>query len=84
MTCHRADGQRAAVTGAGSCVFRLKDAEAILDKNFSSAALAGFTVKPDDLNTDIHATAEYRAHVIAVLLGRAVDAANGAVAGGTI
>ena len=78
------NGVRAAVTGAGSCVFRLTEAEAMLDKDFSPAALAGFTVKPDDLNTDIHATAEYRAHVIAVLLGRAVDAANGAVAGGTI
>lgn len=77
------NGVRAAVTGAGSCVFRLKDAEAILDKNFSSAALAGFTVKPDDLNTDIHATSEYRAHAITVLLARAVDAANGTAAGGS-
>jgi len=72
------NGVRAAVTGAGPCVFRLKDAEALLDKNFSSDALAKFTVKPDNLNTDLHATAEYRAHAIAVMLGRAVDAAKAA------
>jgi carbon-monoxide dehydrogenase medium subunit len=73
-----AAGVRVAVTGAGPCVFRLKDAEALLTKDFSVTALKGFTVKPDGLNTDIHATAEYRAHAVAVMLTRAVAAAGGA------
>lgn len=72
-----AAGVRVAVTGAGPCVFRLKDAEALLTKSFSVAALESFTVKPDGLNTDIHATAEYRAHAVAVMLKRAVAAAGG-------
>ncbi|MFN3656571.1 MAG: FAD binding domain-containing protein [Pseudolabrys sp.] len=77
-------GVRVAVTGAGPCVFRLKDAEALLDREFSAGALANLAVKPDGLNSDMHATAEYRAHAIPVLLARAVDAAkaaSGAVAG---
>ncbi len=72
-----AAGVRVAVTGAGPCVFRLTDAEALLAKNFSAAALENFTVKPDGLNADIHATAEYRAHAVAVMLKRAVAAAGG-------
>jgi aerobic carbon-monoxide dehydrogenase medium subunit len=70
-----AEGVRVAVTGAGPCVFRLKDAEAALAKRFASSALENVTVKPDDLNSDLHATAEYRAHVVGVILRRAVDAA---------
>jgi carbon-monoxide dehydrogenase medium subunit len=30
----------------------------------------------DDLNSDIHASAEYRAHLISVMASRAVDAAS--------
>jgi carbon-monoxide dehydrogenase medium subunit len=71
-----ANGVRAAVTGAGPCVFRLKDAEAVLSKRFAPSALKDFTVKPDNLNSDIHATAEYRAHAIAVMLTRAVETAS--------
>ncbi|MDO8606611.1 MAG: FAD binding domain-containing protein [Phaeospirillum sp.] len=67
-------GVRVAVTGAGACVFRLPEFEAALEREFSPAALAGLSVPAGDLNRDLHATAEYRAHLIGVLAGRAVAA----------
>jgi aerobic carbon-monoxide dehydrogenase medium subunit len=68
---------RVAVTGAGSYVFRLPDAEARLTERFAPDALDGLVVGQDGLNTDIHASAEYRAHVIAVMAKRAVAQAVG-------
>ena len=67
-------GVRAAVTGAGSSgVFRLRDAEALLNAEFSSAVLADFSVDPDGLLGDPYASAEYRAALVATMLRRAVD-----------
>jgi carbon-monoxide dehydrogenase medium subunit len=63
---------RVAVTGAGPFVFRLKEAEARLTQHFAPTALDGLVVSQDNLNTDIHASAEYRAHVIVVMAKRAV------------
>jgi carbon-monoxide dehydrogenase medium subunit len=68
---------RVAVTGAGSCVFRLPEAEARLTESFAPETLDGLVVSQDGLNTDIHASAEYRAHVIAVMAKRAVAQAVG-------
>jgi aerobic carbon-monoxide dehydrogenase medium subunit len=69
-------GVRVAVTGAGSSgVFRVKAFEAALNANFAPAALEGMTVDPSSLASDIHADAEYRAHLIGVLAQRAVAAA---------
>ena len=65
-------GVRVAVTGAGACVFRAKDLEARLSAHWSAAALAGATVSALGLNSDLHASAEYRAALIPVLAGRAV------------
>ncbi len=67
---------RVAVTGAGAGVFRVAEMEAALSKNFSSAALNGISVPAKDLNSDLHASAEYRAHLISVMAKRAVDAAK--------
>lgn len=71
-----AAGVRVAVTGAGPGVFRWAEAEAALSADFSAAAVAGLTLDPADLNTDIHASAEYRGHLAGVMLGRAVTAAR--------
>jgi len=71
-----ADGVRVAVTGASEQgVFRWIEAEKALSANFSKAALANLTASADGLIGDIHGTAEYRAHLVKVLTGRAVEAA---------
>ena len=68
------DNVKVAVTGAGSSVFRASAMEAALEGDFSSSALDGVAVAADDLNSDIHASPEYRAHLITVMAKRAVDA----------
>jgi len=68
---------RVAVTGAGSNgVFRIESFEEALKKRFSHKVLDGLTVPAEGLNSDIHGSAEYRAHLIAVLARRAVEAAT--------
>ena len=68
---------RVAVTGAGGDgVFRVPEFEEALKKRFSPKALEGLSVSPDGLNSDLHGSAEYRAHLIGVLARRAVEAAN--------
>jgi carbon-monoxide dehydrogenase medium subunit len=74
----RGSNIRVAVTGAGADgVFRVPAFEEALKKRFSPKSLDGLTIKPDGLNSDIHAGAEYRAHLIGVLAHRAVAAATG-------
>jgi carbon-monoxide dehydrogenase medium subunit len=46
--------------------------EEALSKNFSPDAIAGVTTPADGLNSDIHASAEYRAHLVGVMAKRAV------------
>jgi carbon-monoxide dehydrogenase medium subunit len=70
------NGVRVAVTGAGPCVFRVKAMEEALSKNFSSDAIKDIKVPADGLNSDIHGSAEYRAHLVTVMARRAVDQAN--------
>ena len=70
------DAVRVAVTGAGPSVFRVAAMEDALKSNFSAAALDGINVPDKGLNSDLHAAADYRAHLIGVIARRAVDAAQ--------
>jgi carbon-monoxide dehydrogenase medium subunit len=71
-----ASGVRVAVTGAGSCVFRAREMETSLTASFSPSALENASVSADGLNSDIHASAEYRAHLVGVMARRAVAACS--------
>ena len=70
-----ADGPRVAVTGAGPGVFRVKDMEQALAKKFAPESVAAIKVPADDLNSDMHAQADYRAHLVTVMAKRAVEKA---------
>jgi aerobic carbon-monoxide dehydrogenase medium subunit len=76
MVARTGGGVRVAVTGAGPCVFRSSELESALAGNFSAGALDGVSISPSNLNSDIHASAEYRAHLITVMAKRAVAAAG--------
>jgi aerobic carbon-monoxide dehydrogenase medium subunit len=70
-------GPRVAVTGAGQGgVFRHAEMEKALAGDFSAAAIKGVKTSPDDLNGDIHASSEYRAHLVGVIAGRALAKAG--------
>lgn len=66
------DGIRVAITGAGATAFRVTEMEQALAASFAPEAVANISVPDSDLNTDIHASAEYRAHLIGVMAKRAV------------
>ncbi|MBR0830053.1 xanthine dehydrogenase family protein subunit M [Bradyrhizobium manausense] len=70
-----ADSVRVAVTGAGPGVFRVPPMEAALSQNFDPSAIAAIRIDTDGLTSDIHAEADYRAHLVTVMAKRAVDAA---------
>ncbi len=69
-------GIRVAINGAGQGgVFRHKAMEEKLAANWSADAIKDLQTPPDDLNSDIHASAEYRAHLIGVMARRCIAAA---------
>ena len=71
-----ASGVRVAVTGASQGgVFRHTAFETALSANFSAGALDGIATPADGLNSDIHGSAAYRAHLVGVMAKRAVAAA---------
>jgi carbon-monoxide dehydrogenase medium subunit len=66
---------RVAVTGAGSGVFRVPEMEAALASSFEPNAVSSIRIDAKGLSSDIHADAEYRAHLVTVMARRAVAAA---------
>jgi carbon-monoxide dehydrogenase medium subunit len=69
------NGVRVAVTGAGPSAFRVSEMEKALTAKFAPEAIAGINVPASGLNSDLHASAEYRAHLVNVMARRAVEQA---------
>lgn len=72
MVAKTGSGVRVAVTGAGPGVFRDKTLEDALSANFSADAVKASGADKGSLNSDIHASADYRHHLIGVMAKRAV------------
>jgi carbon-monoxide dehydrogenase medium subunit len=71
-----AQGARVAVTGAGARgVFRAKSMEQALARDWSAKAIESIMVPASEMQSDLHASAEYRAHLVNVVARRAVAAA---------
>ena len=64
---------RVAITGAGNSVFRSKELESALSNNFSPSSIDKVSISSKELNSDIHASSEYRAHIIKVMARKAVS-----------
>jgi carbon-monoxide dehydrogenase medium subunit len=63
---------RVGITGAGPCAFRATALEAALTKRLAPDAVDAVTIDASRLNSDMHASAEYRANLVKVLAKRAV------------
>ena len=64
---------RVGVTGAGPCAFRATRIEDVLNQNLSLTALDDVEVPDAGFNSDLHASAEYRAHLVKVMASRALQ-----------
>ena len=73
MAKHKS-GINVAVTGAKSCVYNDKDLSEALKKNFSSSSIDNVKISSSGMNSDIHASADYRANMVKVFAKKAVDA----------
>ena len=67
-------GINVGVTGAKSCVYNDKDLAGALTKNFSSSAIDGVKISSSGMNSDIHASSDYRANMVKAFAKKAVDA----------
>ena len=63
---------RVAVTGASPSAFRMTAMEEALAADFTVAAIEGIRPDVHHMNEDMHASAQYRAHLVGVMVGRAV------------
>ena len=72
MVSQKGSDVRVGVTGAGACAFRVPEMEAALASNFAPESVAEIKISPEGLNEDIHASAEYRAHLVTIMAKRAV------------
>ena len=69
------DGVRVALTGTAQGAVRLPDFEHALQRRFAPDAVAGLTVEEALMSSDLHADADYRAHLAGVLVARTVKRA---------
>ncbi len=76
LVAQTAGGVRVAVTGAASHVHRATAIETALAKSFTADAAKAVKIPAAHLNSDLHGSAEYRAHLVAVMAARAVAAAG--------
>jgi len=76
MVAQTGSDVRVAVTGAGANAYRVPEMEQALAADFSPDALLGITVSDENLNEDMHASAEYRAHLVNVMARRATALAK--------
>jgi len=67
-------GINVAITGAKSCVYNDKDIAKALSKNFSASSIEGISISPVGMNSDIHASADYRANLVVIQAKKAVEA----------
>lgn len=72
MVSQKGSEIRVGVTGAGACAFRVPEMETALASSFTPAAVADIKIPDGDLNGDIHASSEYRAHLVTIMAKRAV------------
>jgi carbon-monoxide dehydrogenase medium subunit len=63
-----------AVTGAKSCVYIDNDLSKKLSSDFSSSAIEGIELDDSEMNSDMHASAEYRANLVSLYAKKAVEA----------
>ncbi len=70
-----AGGVRVGVTGAKSSAFRASAIEAALTQSFTPAAAKAVKLPADDMNSDMHGSAAYRAAMVSVMAARAVEKA---------
>jgi aerobic carbon-monoxide dehydrogenase medium subunit len=66
------DGVRVGITGAGGCAFRGTALEQALNERLDPSAVDAVEVPDACFNSDLHASAEYRAHLVKVMARRAV------------
>jgi carbon-monoxide dehydrogenase medium subunit len=67
------NGVRVGITGAGPCAYRQTEFEdAWADGNLDPEKIKNIKISPEGLNSDIHASAEYRAHLVNVMARRAI------------
>lgn len=64
---------RVGVTGAGPCAFRATGIEEVLNEHLDPSAIDGVEVPDAGFNSDLHASAEYRAHLVKVMAKRTLE-----------
>jgi carbon-monoxide dehydrogenase medium subunit len=67
-------GVNVAITGAKSCVYNETDLAKPLNNNFSSSSIKNVKISSSGMNSDIHASAEYRANMVKIFTKKAVEA----------